>query len=66
MFVLSWARVRRVAQGGVLYFEWYGVCDFVVLSVVAVCADDYGGVNVFHVCVNSCVVYGVLVVVVCC
>ena len=29
--------------------EWYGVCDFVVLSVVEVCADS-GGVNVFHVC----------------
>ena len=26
----------------------YGVCDFVVLSVVEVCAD-YGGVHVFHV-----------------
>ena len=33
---------------GVLYCEWYGVCDFVVLSVVEVCAD-YGGVNVFYV-----------------
>ena len=52
MFALSWARVRRVARGeccfGVMYCEWYGVCDFVVLSVVEVCAD-YGGVNVFHV-----------------
>ena len=38
--------------------EWYGVCDFVVLSVVEVCAD-YGGMNVFHVCLNICVVYGV-------
>ena len=28
-----------------MYCEWYGVCDFVVLSVVEVCAD-YGGVNV--------------------
>ena len=26
-----------------MYCEWYGVCDFVVLSVVEVCAD-YGGV----------------------
>ena len=33
----------------VMYGEWYGVCDFVVLSVVEVCAD-YGGVNVIHVC----------------
>ena len=32
-----------------MYCEWYGVCDFVVLLVVEVCAD-YGGVNVFHVC----------------
>ena len=43
LFVLSWARVRRVARGGefcfgVMYCEWYGVCDFVVLSVVEVCA----------------------------
>ena len=41
-----------------MYCEWYGVCDFVVLSVVEVCAD-YGGVNVFHVCFNFGVVYGV-------
>ena len=26
-----------------MYCEWYGVCEFVVLSVVEVCAD-YGGV----------------------
>ena len=26
---------------GVIYCEWYGVCDFVVLSVVEVCVD-YG------------------------
>ena len=31
-----------------MYCEWYGVRDFVVLSVVELCAD-YGGVNVFHV-----------------
>ena len=24
-----------------LYCEWYGVCDFVVLSVVDVCADYF-------------------------
>ena len=44
------------------YGEWYGVCDFVVLSVVEVCAD-YGGANVclkldvygVEVCVNVCV-----------
>ena len=29
--------------------KWYGVCDFIALSVVEVCAD-YGGVNVFHDC----------------
>ena len=29
-----------------IYCEWYDVCDFVVLSVVEVCAD-YDGVNVF-------------------
>ena len=34
------------------------VCNFVVLSVVEVCAD-YGGVNVFHVCLDFVVVYGV-------
>ena len=43
---------------GVMYGEWYGVCDFVVLSVVEVCVD-YGGVNVFYVCLDFCVVYGV-------
>ena len=61
LFVLGWARVRPVARGkccfGVMYWEWYSVCDF-VLSVVEVCAD-YGGVNVFHVCLNFGVVYGV-------
>ena len=31
-----------------LYCEWYGVCNFVVLSVVEVCAD-YGGVKVLFV-----------------
>ena len=41
-----------------MYCEWYGVCDFVVLSVVEVCAD-YGGVHVFHVCLNFGIVYGV-------
>ena len=58
----------------VMYCEWYGVCDLVVLSVVEVCAD-YGGVNVFHVCLNFGVAYsvaacvnvsGVVCVVVCC
>ena len=56
-----------------MYCEWYGVCDFVVWSVVEVCAD-YGGVNVFYVrlifgvvysagvCVDVC---GVVCVVVC-
>ena len=43
---------------GVMYCKWYGVCDFVVLSAVEICAD-YGGVNVFHVCLNFGVVYGV-------
>ena len=43
-----------------MYCEWYGGCDFVVLSVVEVCAD-YGGVNVLHVCLNFGVVYGVVV-----
>ena len=43
---------------GVMYGEWYGGCDFVVLSVVDVCAD-YG----VGVCVNVC---GVVCVVVCC
>ena len=38
-----------------MYCKWYGVCDFVVLLVVEVCAD-YGGVNVLHVCLN----FGVL------
>ena len=56
LFLLSWARVRRVIRSDVL--EGYGVCDLVVLSVVKVYAD-YGGVNVFHVCLNVGDVYGV-------
>ena len=43
---------------GVMYCEWYGVCDLLVVSVVEVCAD-YDVVNVFHVCLNFSVVYGV-------
>ena len=27
-----------------MYCEWYGVCDFVVWSVVEVCADNDVGV----------------------
>ena len=41
-----------------MYCEWYGVCDFDVLLVVDLYAN-YGGVNVFHVCLNVGVVYGV-------
>ena len=53
-----------------MYGEWYGVGDFVVLSVVEVCVD-YGGVNMFHVCLNFGMIYGAGVcvnvcVVVCC
>ena len=43
---------------GVMYGEWYGICDFVVFSVVEICVD-YGGVYVFHVCFDLCIVYGV-------
>ena len=43
LFVLSWARVRRVA-----------------LVFVTLLCCHYGGVNVFHVCLNCAVVYGVL------
>ena len=48
----------RECYFGVMYCEWYGVCDFVMLSVVEICAN-YGGVNVFHVCLNFGVAYGV-------
>ena len=41
-----------------MYCEWYGVRDFVVLSVVEICGY-YGGANVFRVCFDVCVVYGV-------
>ena len=56
--------------GGVMYCEWCGVCDFIVLLIVEVCADC-GGVNVFHVClIYLGVVFGVCVnvcgVVCCC
>ena len=36
---------------GVMYGEWHGVCDFIVVSVVEVCVD-YGGVDVSHVCLD--------------
>ena len=49
--------VRRVALERVVS-GWYGVWNFVVLSVVELCVD-YGGVNVFHVCLDFGVVYGV-------
>ena len=29
----------------IMYVEWYGVCNFVVFSVVGLCGD-YGGVYV--------------------
>ena len=50
--------LQRECYFGVMYGEWYGVCDFVVLSVVELCVD-YGGVNVFHVCLHFGVIYGV-------
>ena len=31
---------------GVMYVEWYGVCD-------------YGGVHVHHICFDLCAVYGI-------
>ena len=49
---------------GVMYCEWYVVCDFVVLLVVEVCAEC-GGVNVFHVFLNFGVVYALYGVRVC-
>ena len=39
--------------------EWYGVCNFVVFSVVEICAA-YGGVYMFHACFDVCVVYSVV------
>ena len=50
---------------GVMYGEWYGVCDFIVLSVVEVCVG-YGGINVIQVCIDFCVNYGVGVCVIVC
>ena len=48
-----------------MYCEWNDVCGFFVLSVVEVCAD-YGGVNVFHVCLNFGGAFGVGVCVIVC
>ena len=71
-FVCSDLGLLGGALFGVMYSEWYGVCYFVVLSVIELCVD-YGGVNVFHVCLNFGVIYGVgvcvnicVVVCVCC
>ena len=43
-----------------MYVEWYGVCKFVVISVVEICVD-YGvrHLYAFHVCFDVCIVYGV-------
>ena len=41
-----------------MYGEWYGVCNFAAPSAVEA-RVDYGGVNVFYVCLNPGVVYGV-------
>ena len=49
-----------------MYVGWYGVCNVVVISAVEACVD-YGGVYVFQVCFDVCVVYGVwFCVVKCC
>ena len=45
---------------GMVYVEWYGVCNLIVKSDVEICVD-YGGMYVFHVCFNLCVVYGVVI-----
>ena len=60
LLVLSTTGCSGKCCFGVMYCEWYGVYDFVVLSVVDVCAD-YGGVNVFYVFLNVGVVYGFVV-----
>ena len=39
-----------------IYVEWYGVCNFVVISVVEICVD-YRGLYVFYICIF----YGVVV-----
>ena len=69
LFILSCGQDMTGFSGeccfGVMYGEWFGICDFVVLSVVEVCVD-YGGVNVFHVCLDFGVVYGVGVCVTVC
>ena len=41
-----------------MYFECYGVCNIVVFSLVEILVY-YGGVYVFHVYFDLCVVYGV-------
>ena len=41
-----------------MYVKWYSVCNSVMISAVEVCVD-YGGVYVFHVCLDFCVIYGV-------
>ena len=65
LFVLSCDSVRWVALWSVvsrvMYFEWYGVCSFVVFLLVDVFVD-YGAL--FHVCCLWCwVCIGVHIVV---
>ena len=52
VFILSWARYVGLLLG-VLF--WSGMVFVTVLSVVEICAD-YGGVIVFHVCLDFVVV----------
>ena len=56
LFIMIWAMVMGCSGDccfGVIYIEWYGVCNFVVISVVEVLVD-YGAVDVFHIYFHLC------------
>ena len=44
---------------GVMYCAWYGVLTLLCCRLVVEVCADYSGLNMFHVCLNFGVVYGV-------
>ena len=38
---------------GIMYVDWYGISNFIVIFAVEVCVE-YGGVYVFHACFDLC------------
>ena len=57
LFVLSWARVRRVRRGSIsseLLMCYEGVCIILLLPLVARCIEDNRCMYMAHVCFYVC------------